>query len=67
MISAHWLRRAPWLVVVCALALMMLGLSGIGRGDELSHAGTFFGKQVVWVILAVPAFLLAARTPYSGL
>jgi cell division protein FtsW (lipid II flippase) len=67
MIPSQSLRRAPWMVVVCAVALMLLGLTGIARGDELSHAGTFFGKQVVWMILAAPAFLLAAGAPYAGL
>lgn len=67
MMPAQSLRRAPWTIVLCAVALLVLGLSGIGRGDELSHAGTFFGKQAVWIILAAPAFLLAARIPYSGL
>lgn len=65
--SVPTLRQIPWTVIGSALGLVALGLSGIARGDELSHAGTFFGKQMVWVILAVPAFVAAIRTPYSGL
>ncbi|MFN0051711.1 MAG: FtsW/RodA/SpoVE family cell cycle protein [Planctomycetales bacterium] len=60
-------KNVPWGVMLCALALMALGLSGIARGDELSRAGTFLDKQVVWMVLAVPAFLLAASFPYRAL
>jgi rod shape determining protein RodA len=67
MVPLQSLRSLPWTVVGCALALLALGLSGIARGDELSQAGEFLGKQVVWIALGVPAFLLAIRTPYSGL
>ncbi|HLJ10964.1 MAG TPA: FtsW/RodA/SpoVE family cell cycle protein [Planctomycetaceae bacterium] len=62
-----WLRRIPWTLVACALILMGLGLSGIARGDELAHAGEFFSKQAVWIILAVPALLLATLLPYRTL
>jgi len=61
---ADWLRRIPWSLMACALALMALGLTGIDRGDELAHAGTFFSKQVVWFLLALPAMLLATLVPY---
>ena len=67
MFDADWFRRIPWSLAACALALMAMGLTGIARGDELAHAGEFFSKQVVWIILAVPAMLLATLVPYRVL
>jgi len=64
MINSDWLRRLPWSLLACALGLMSLGLTGIARGDELAHAGEFFGKQIVWIAIAVPAMLLATLVPY---
>jgi cell division protein FtsW (lipid II flippase) len=64
MINSDWLRRIPWSLVACTLGLMALGLTGIARGDELAHAGEFFEKQVVWIVMAVPAMLLTTLVPY---
>ncbi len=66
MLNAEWIRRLPWPIAGCVVALMLLGLSGIARGDELTHAGEFFSKQVVWILLAVPAMLLATLFPYRA-
>ena len=54
----------PWSLPVCALILMLAGITGIARGDELSHAGKFLDKQVVWILIALPAMLLATVVPY---
>jgi len=43
---------------------MLLGLTGIERGDELSRAGEFFSRQIVWIAIATPAMLLATFVPY---
>jgi len=43
---------------------MLLGLSGISRGDNLSQAGELFSRQVVWVALAIPVMLLSTLVPY---
>src|SRR5579863_7480706 len=67
MLNAAWLRRLPWSIVACTFALMFLGLTGIARGDELAHAGEFFSKQVVWIVLAVPAMFLATLVPYRAI
>jgi cell division protein FtsW (lipid II flippase) len=64
MLPAEAMRRFPWSIVGCTLALMLLGLTGIARGDELAHAGEFFSRQVVWLVIAVPAMLLATLLPY---
>lgn len=65
--TAAWLRRIPWTLAFCALALMALGLTAIERGDELAHAGEFFPKQIVWIVVAVPAMFLATLVPYRVL
>lgn len=65
--AGEWFGRLPWTIVVCALALMLLGLTGIMRGDELSQAGTFASRQLVWILLSVPAMVAAAAIPYRTL
>src|SRR5262249_47437600 len=67
MMNTDWYRRIPWSLAACTVGLMVLGLTGIARGDELAHAGEFYGKQVVWIVLAVPAMLLATLVPYRVL
>jgi cell division protein FtsW (lipid II flippase) len=56
--------RVPWEMVACIAALMLLGLSGIARGDELAHAGEFFSRQIVWIVLALAAMIVAMLFPY---
>jgi cell division protein FtsW (lipid II flippase) len=65
--AAEWIRRVPWPVVVCALALMAAGLSGIDRGDELAGGGTYFGRQLVWIFLSVPVMFGATLVSYRKL
>lgn len=60
-------RRVSWLIVLCSLLLMLLGLSGIARGDELFGRGLFFPRQQMWVCLALPAMWLATVVPYRSL
>ncbi len=59
--------RVPWGIVLASLGLMVLGLAGIERGDELSQAGVFHDKQLVWMALAIPVAILAAWWPYRPL
>lgn len=64
---AIWLRKVPWSIVACALALMTIGLTGIARGDELSGRGHFYSRQLVWITLSVPAMIAATWIPYCRL
>jgi cell division protein FtsW (lipid II flippase) len=57
----------PWLVPICAVGLMAIGLSGILRGDELASAGAYAPRQLVWMLLGVPAMFVAALFPYRQL
>ncbi len=59
-----WTRRVPWTILFCALGLMLLGLSAIARGDELTERGNFFNRQIVWVLLAVPVLLASSAISY---
>jgi cell division protein FtsW (lipid II flippase) len=61
------LKRVPWSVVVAATALVVLGLAGISRGDQLAGSGAYFTRQLVWVGLAIPALIAAAWVPYRSL
>ena len=67
MTQPAWLTRAPWTIVVCTFCLMVLGLSGIARGDELSGRGEFFGKQLIWASLSLPVMFAAAIISYRPL
>lgn len=60
-------NRVPWVVVACTAALLLLGLSGIARADQLSDGQDLFPRQVTWVLLGVPALVLAAAVPYRRL
>ena len=65
--ATEWTRRVPWSIVGASLGLMLLGLSGIARGDELSAAGSFFEKQAVWIALSLPAMFAATLFSYRKL
>ena len=67
MTAAEWIRRVPWTVVVCAAALMLIGLGAIAHGDRLSGQGHFAGRQSVWIVLSLPAMFAAAAFPYRPL
>ena len=57
------LSRLPWSIPLTAALLMLLGWSALDRGDEL-HSGRFALKQTVWIIVSLPAMILAASIPY---
>lgn len=60
----QWIARVPWIIVLSAIGLMALGLSGIVRGDELSGVGHFYSRQVVWIVLGLPTLLTVTLVPY---
>lgn len=57
-------RRVPWSVVLCVLALVALGLSGIRRADYFNDGPDLFSKQVTWLLLALPALIATLWIPY---
>jgi rod shape-determining protein RodA len=58
------LQRMPWLVIVCAALLMVAGLAGIARGDELTAGRNLQSRQLMWVFIGIPSMLAAAWVPY---
>lgn len=54
----------PWVIVICALALFGLGLSGIERADELSDGPDLCSRQIFWGLLSVPVLVLTAGVSY---
>ena len=67
MTAVQWVQRMPWSIVLAAVLLMLAGLGGIARGDELAGSSSFLGRQVVWIVLSVPLMLLATAVPYRRL
>jgi cell division protein FtsW (lipid II flippase) len=55
------------MVVACAAAVLLIGLSGIERADQLSDGSDLFSRQVTWALLGVPALVAAAMVPYRRL
>ena len=64
---SDWLQKMPWTLVLCAAALMLLGLAAIARGDELVGRGEYVSKQAVWILLGIPLMLAVTLVPYRAL
>ncbi|MAT15263.1 MAG: cell cycle protein [Planctomyces sp.] len=62
-----WMQRSSWMIVLCALALMGLGLSGISRGDELVGAGEITQRQLIWIMLSLPVMFITTTISYRRL
>lgn len=53
------------ILLACALGLIVLGLCGIARADQLQTVTPRYERQVVWLIPAAIAFALVVAIPYS--
>lgn len=62
-----WYHRFPAVVVLAALALVVVGLSAIARGDELYNLGEFAPRQQLWAAMGAVVFVAAAVWPYERL
>jgi len=67
MSAEHAAVRIPWMVVACVAALLVIGLTGIERADQVSEGQDLFSRQVTWALLGIPALVLAAAVPYRRL
>jgi len=61
----EWIRRLPWTILLCAVALAVCGMAAIAHGDALAGSGDYFDRQLVWLTLAIPAMLAATLVPYQ--
>jgi cell division protein FtsW (lipid II flippase) len=43
---------------------MLIGLSGIRRGDELTGVGDLADRQTIWILMGVPAMFATTLIPY---
>lgn len=64
MTTATYVRRLPWVIVACAVALMGAGLAGIARGDELAGGASLRDRQLLWAVLGLIAMFVATWVPY---
>lgn len=58
------IRRTPWLVLVCAALLVVAGLGGIARGDELAAGRALQPRQLIWILISLPALMAVLWIPY---
>jgi rod shape determining protein RodA len=60
-----WTTRVPWLMLVAAVGLVLLGWLGIARSEELAGTdGRYWKLQVGWSTFAVAAFGIAVWPNY---
>lgn len=55
------------MVALCAVLLLCAGLAGISRGDALASGTGLLPKQLLWIALATPAFLVPLCVHYRPL
>lgn len=67
MTTATHTAAVPWLVVLTGMALLVLGLTGIERADQMSDGAGLFPRQMTWVLAAGPLMILTAVFPYRRL
>jgi cell division protein FtsW (lipid II flippase) len=53
-------------MVAAALSLMLIGITGIERGDQFSGSD-YFSRQMFWIVLSIPTLIVATRYPYREL
>lgn len=61
--SARVLSRIPWSLVLISGLLIVAGLGGLARGDEL-YSGQTIARHVMWLAISLPAMIAAAWLPY---
>ncbi len=64
MSTAAYSAPVPWTILVAGLSLLILGLTGIERADQMSEGADLFPRQMTWVLLGGPLVVLTATFPY---
>ncbi|MBI1345277.1 rod shape-determining protein RodA [bacterium] len=57
----------PWSIVAATLGLLLVGLSGIERADQLADGMDLFPRQMTWVLIGGPLFVASTLIPYRRL
>jgi cell division protein FtsW (lipid II flippase) len=65
--SSRTLARLPWLAIASASVIVVAGLGGLSRGDDLYGGSPMVPRQLVWIGLGVAAAFAAAAVPYRRL
>lgn len=65
--SRQTLQHPPWIMLGCIVALMILGVTGIARGDELAGGVKFHERQLVWITLGLPVLAISSFFNYRRL
>ena len=55
------------LIAAVAACLLLLGISGIQRGDELAGSGAYAPRQVLWAVLGTATLCASLALPYRSL
>ena len=53
-----------WGLTVAVAGLLLLGLLGISRGDQLVGDGTFAGRQLTWIVFSLPVMGVGLAVSY---
>ncbi len=63
-----WLRRMPWSIVALSAAIMLFGLAGIARSEQLAGVShRFLIRQMLWAALCVLAMFAVSLPSYRAL
>ncbi|MFN9720450.1 MAG: FtsW/RodA/SpoVE family cell cycle protein [Planctomycetota bacterium] len=56
-------RRVVWLLLLVCLGITILGICGLARADELYGRTKLVEKQIIWLLIALPAAVGIGRMP----
>src|SRR5690349_17894469 len=61
------LNRLPWFSLLATIVLVLAGLAGIARGDDLYGGSPMLTRQLVWVVISTLVLAVSAAVPYRRL
>ncbi len=62
-----FLSRLPWFSLLALIALVLAGLAGIARGDDLYGGAPMLVRQLVWVLISFAVLIGSLAIPYRRL
>ena len=63
----HFFYKLDWVLILSALTLVFLGLTVMKSFNDLSFGNYFFERQMIWLIIGLSAFFIAALIDWSFL